>query len=144
MLRFLELSRLAGAALVVLGLLLVVLDRWLDVGSTLATMLIGIGLAFIGTLALTRSLPTVPVSNRTAPKPTDGVTETPILNLLSNSGAVALLGAIGVAVTPLQPSGKAQFGGQFVDVIAEVECVLPGSRVQVVKLEGLQIVVKAV
>jgi membrane-bound serine protease (ClpP class) len=49
---------------------------------------------------------------------------------------------MGVAVTPLRPSGKAQFGGQFVDVIAEGDYVSPGGRVQVVEIEGMRIVVK--
>ena len=58
--------------------------------------------------------------------------------------AVDLLGAMGVAVTPLRPSGKAQFGGQFLDVIAEGDYVAPGGRVQVIEIEGTRIVVKEV
>jgi len=56
----------------------------------------------------------------------------------------SLLGAIGVAVTTLRPSGKAQFGDEFLDVIAEGDYVNPGSRVQVIEIEGNRIVVKEV
>ena len=51
---------------------------------------------------------------------------------------------MGVAVTPLRPSGKAQFGEQFLDVIAEGDYVSPGGRVQVIEIEGSRIVVKEI
>ena len=53
-----------------------------------------------------------------------------------------LLGAIGVAATTLRPAGKAQFGEEFVDVLAEGSYVVPGTRVQVIEIEGNRIVVK--
>ena len=56
----------------------------------------------------------------------------------------ALLGAIGVAATPLRPAGKVQFGDDYVDVVAEGSYVLPGTRVQVIEIEGNRVVVKAV
>jgi membrane-bound serine protease (ClpP class) len=55
-----------------------------------------------------------------------------------------LLGAIGVAATPLRPAGKTQFGDEFVDVVAEGGYVLPGTRVQVIEIEGNRVVVKEV
>jgi len=65
-------------------------------------------------------------------------------NLTSAYVSPSLLGAIGVAVTTLRPSGKAQFGEEFLDVIAEGDYVNPGSRVQVIEIEGNRIVVKEV
>jgi membrane-bound serine protease (ClpP class) len=56
----------------------------------------------------------------------------------------ALLGAIGVTATPLRPAGKVQFGEDFVDVVAEGSYVQPGTRVQVIEIEGNRIVVKEV
>jgi membrane-bound serine protease (ClpP class) len=56
----------------------------------------------------------------------------------------ALLGAIGVAATTLRPAGKARFGDEFLDVIAEGDYIDPGSRVQVIEIEGNRIVVKQV
>ena len=60
------------------------------------------------------------------------------------SAYAALLGAIGVAATPLRPAGKVQFGDQFVDVVAEGSYVVPGTRVQVIEIEGNRVVVKEV
>ena len=44
----------------------------------------------------------------------------------------------------MRPAGKAQFGEDFVDVVAEGSYVLPGTRVQVVEIEGNRVVVKEV
>ena len=58
--------------------------------------------------------------------------------------AASLLGAIGVAATTLRPAGKAQFGDEFLDVIAEGDFVNPGARVQVIEIEGNRVVVKPI
>ena len=55
-----------------------------------------------------------------------------------------LIGAIGVAATPLRPAGKTQFGDEFVDVVAEGGYIMPGTRVQVIEVEGGRVVVKEV
>jgi membrane-bound serine protease (ClpP class) len=144
-------SGVAGAGLMFLGLLLVTLDRWpndqndwTNLGSTFGTLAIGMGLAVAGALALTWSLPSIPFLHQMVLKPPSEEPEHALPLSLSNSGAVELLGAIGVAVTPLRPSGKAQFGGQFLDVIAEGDYIAPGGRVQVIEIEGTRTVVKEV
>lgn len=141
----------AGAILMFLGLLLVTLenwpgspDEWTNVGSTFGSLMIGLALAGVGAVALTWSLPGIPFLNQMVLKPPGDEFEPPVASSLSNSGAVSLLGAIGVASTPLRPSGKAQFGEQFLDVIAEGDFVAPGGRVKIVEIEGPRIVVHEV
>lgn len=142
-------SGVAGAVLMYVGLLLVTLeqwpadsDEWTDVGATFGSLAIAVVLAIVGSLALTWSLPSLPILNRMVLAPPE--TELVDNASLSNSGAFALLGAIGVAATPLRPSGKAQFGELFVDVMAEGDFVAPGGRVQVVEIDGTRIVVREV
>jgi membrane-bound serine protease (ClpP class) len=144
-------SGVAGAVLMFLGLLLVTLEHWpndqkewTEFGSTFGTLAIGIALAVVGAVALTWSLPNIPLLNKMVLKPPSAEVEHAMPMSMSHSGPVDLLGAIGVAVTPLRPSGKAQFGGQFLDVIAEGDYVAPGGRVQVIEIEGTRIVVKEV
>jgi membrane-bound serine protease (ClpP class) len=144
-------SGVAGAVLMFLSLLLVTLkhwprdqEDWTNLGSTFGTLAIGLALAVAGALALTWSLPNIPLLNRMILKPPGEQEESTVPASLSRSGPVELLGAIGVAVTPLRPSGKAQFGEQFLDVIAEGDYVAPGARVQVIEIEGIRIVVKEV
>ena len=52
------------------------------------------------------------------------------------------VGAEGVARSILRPSGKAEFGGEFHDVITAGQFVEPGTRVRVVAVEGARIVVE--
>ncbi len=142
----------AGAVLMFVGLLLVTLeqwpsdpDDWAEVGATFGSLAMAIVLAVVGALALTWSLPNLPVLNRMVLRPPDTeLAEDESPASLSTSGAFALLGAMGVAATPLRPSGKAQFGEQFVDVIAEGDFVSPGGRVQVVEVDGTRIVVREI
>jgi membrane-bound serine protease (ClpP class) len=140
----------AGVALMFVGLILVTLDHWpadqndwMNVGESFGSIAIGLALAVISAIAITWSLPNLPLLNRMVLKPPAEETDTANVSL-SNSGVVALLGAIGVAVTHLRPSGKAQFGEQFVDVLAEGGYVAPGGRVRVVEIEGPHVVVKEV
>src|SRR5207302_1914767 len=114
-----------------------------NLGATFGTLAIGLALAVAGARALTWSLPSIPILNRMVLQP-PGEEALAMPASLSSSGVVELLGAIGVAATPLRPAGKAQFGERFFDVMAEGDYVAPGGRVQVVEIEGLRIIVKEV
>ncbi len=94
---------------------------------------------------LARYLPHLPYVNRLILKPHDEAGEDGAeLPESIHPEMAALLGAIGVAATPLRPAGKVRFGDDFVDVVAEGSYVLPGMRVQVVEIEGNRVVVKEV
>jgi membrane-bound ClpP family serine protease len=55
-----------------------------------------------------------------------------------------LTGKRGVALTPLVPSGKAQFGDDVVDVISEGPLVEAGSAVTVIEALGNRVKVRVV
>ncbi len=121
-------------------------SEWIDAGQTLKWYSFSIVGAVISAYFLAKYLPHVPYANRlflkppaTATEEGDGERVDPLRPELA-----ALLGAIGVAATPLRPAGKVQFGEQFVDVVAESGYVQPGTRVQVVEIEGMRVVVKEV
>lgn len=143
---------ISGILLVIVSLGLVTLERkpettreWVSFGATLTTFGLSIIGAVAGALILAWYLPHIPFFNRLILKPMgedgdgDGMAVPP-----SGVDYTSLLGAIGVAATPLRPSGKAQFGEEFLDVLAEASYVAPGSRVQVIEIEGNRIVVKEV
>jgi membrane-bound serine protease (ClpP class) len=52
------------------------------------------------------------------------------------------VGDLGVARSPLRPSGRATFGDLVADVVAEGQFVEAGCRVRVVSAEGLRVVVE--
>ena len=141
---------LTGLVLVVASLILVTLEKmpettqdWVDLGGTLTTFGLSMAAALVGAFTLAWYLPSIPYANRLILKPPTDEEDTPDAagSLPAHAG---LLGAMGVAATPLRPAGKAQFGEDFLDVVAEGDYVNVGSRVQVIEIEGNRIVVKEV
>lgn len=56
---------------------------------------------------------------------------------------VALVGDVGVVTGDLRPAGQARFGGEIVDVRSQGEYVGAGRRVQVIRREGMNILVRS-
>ena len=53
-----------------------------------------------------------------------------------------LVGSVGLATTPLGPSGKARFGNHLVDVISSGEFISRDSQVVVTEVHGNRVVVR--
>jgi membrane-bound ClpP family serine protease len=120
-------------------------EEWLGYGQALGPFTLSIIGAIVLAFFLARYLPHIPYANRLMLKPQGEADEFgEAVEDSIHPEMAALLGAIGVAATPLRPAGKVQFGDDFVDVVAEGSYVLPGSRVQVVEIEGNRVVVKEV
>jgi membrane-bound ClpP family serine protease len=144
---------ISGTLLVILSLALVTLDKrpetreeWLGLGSTLATFSLSLLAAIVAAMTVVWYLPHIPYLNRVMMKSEQELDETaegPSPDLIQPQLA-GLLGAIGVAATPLRPAGKVKFGDEYLDVVAEGSFVQPGTRVQVIEIEGNRVVVKEV
>lgn len=144
---------ISGIVLVIISLGLATLikkpettQEWLDFGTTLSTLALALVGAVVTAMILGWYLPHIPYANRLVLAPLGeeqlvlaGESELSLQPNLAN-----LLGAIGVAATPLRPAGKAQIGDEFVDVVAEGSYVPEGTRVQVIEIEGNRVVVKEV
>jgi membrane-bound serine protease (ClpP class) len=141
----------SGIAAILVSLALVTLEHrpettkeWANFGQSLAifgaAILAALGIA----LFLASHVQQIPLLNRLVLHPhgegNDDDAEVP--SPLHETEATSLLGAIGVSATPLRPAGKVQFGEEFVDVVAESGYIGPGTRVQVVEVEGNRVVVK--
>ena len=59
-------------------------------------------------------------------------------------GLESLVSQTGVALTPLRPAGRAQFGEQIVDVVTEGGFIESGDPVEVLAVHGNRIVVQTV
>jgi membrane-bound ClpP family serine protease len=143
---------ISGTLLIVFSLALVALEKrpqtteeWFGLLSMMAQF----GVALIGAVLLAvllvSYLPHIPYLNRLILKPQthEELPEEALADAVRPEVA-ALLGALGVAATPLRPAGKVKFGDEYIDVVAEGSYVEPGTRVQVVEIEGNRIVVKEV
>lgn len=117
-------------------------DQWLALGSNVGPF----GLVFVGAivaaLVIANYLPHIPILNRMVHQPPEESADGGPLDI--HPDLSGLLGAIGVAATALRPAGKAQFGDQFLDVVSQGSYIQPGTRLQVVEIEGNRIVVKDV
>jgi membrane-bound ClpP family serine protease len=141
---------ISGIALIVASLVLVILEQmpstsqeWLNVGGALVTVSVGLIGGMAAALVIAQFLPHIPYANKLMLEPPEEPQHVAELPLTQEGLEVAaLMGARGVAVTTLRPAGKAQFGEQFLDVIAEGDYLEAGARVQVTQIEGNRIVVK--
>ncbi|MEI7026687.1 NfeD family protein [Paenibacillus sp. y28] len=62
---------------------------------------------------------------------------------VSQSSRDHLFGQHGLTITPLRPSGTAVIGRERVDVVTDGEFIPAGTRVGVVRLEGIRVVVRS-
>jgi membrane-bound serine protease (ClpP class) len=56
----------------------------------------------------------------------------------------ALVGRVGVTLSPLRPSGKAQFDDEIADVMSQGDMIGSGRRIRVVGHSGAALVVEAI
>lgn len=60
---------------------------------------------------------------------------------VSNPDYKSLVGKEGVALTTLRPAGTAEIDGQKYDVVADSEYIKNGTKIKVIKTEGMRVVV---
>ncbi|NWF49586.1 MAG: nodulation protein NfeD [Ignavibacteriaceae bacterium] len=63
------------------------------------------------------------------------------LGFLSNPQSNELIGKTGIALTTLRPAGIAEIEGKKIDVVADNEYIPNGTKIKVVKVEGIRVVV---
>jgi hypothetical protein len=139
---------IAGILLVLLGLALLVVQQWPTTRDEYTALGTNIGMfagsmvaAIFAAYTVARYLPHIPYANKLVLTPPEETAEEEAAALAQPAG---MLGAIGVAITTLRPAGKARFGDQFIDVVAEGYYVETGQRVQIIEIDGMRVVVKPV
>jgi len=135
---------LAALSLLALGRVPNTEGDWTDLGGRMGYLLLGMFLAVIAAALIVRYVPHLPIVNQLLLHPAESADEGGHGAGLEEDDAEELLGAIGVAATPLRPSGKMQIGDRFLDVVAEGGYIVPGTRVQIVEIEGNRVVVKEI
>ncbi|MCL2648715.1 MAG: hypothetical protein FWD61_17220 [Phycisphaerales bacterium] len=55
-----------------------------------------------------------------------------------------LVGKRGNAMTMLRPAGTVELDGQRIDAVSEAEIIYPGTAVEIIRVDGMKVIVKAV
>lgn len=139
----------AGATLMLVALLMAAVDHYpgmpvvptagalaLPVRNLLYAALLTLGLGWV----MVKLVPRTPLQRIAVSTSTSG---TQTERLLAAAQA-AELGLTGVAVSPLRPGGKAQFGDRLLDVVTQGELLPPGTPVRVIGHRGRDPLVEAV
>lgn len=112
----------------------------------LTTVLLSTATAAVGMYYLSKNLTSLPVFNRLvlhdqSPGPEDAGSLFAAIGSQSDPLAV---GTLGVAITTLRPSGRAQFGDQLADVVAEMGIIPAGQPVRILYSSPFRVSVEPV
>ncbi len=115
----------------------------------IATVVISGGTTVAGLMFLSRHLGGLPVFNKfvlkdTGPSEDDSEDSMGMLAAMAVPREGPKVGAIGVALTPLHPSGRVQVGDDILDVVADVGFITRGTRVRLVSVDAFRITVEPV
>jgi membrane-bound serine protease (ClpP class) len=112
------------------------------------TVVVASGFIFLGcAVVVTRHFGRLPLLNRLvldAPTSSSAPATGTKASKFELWQAAVNVGDIGIADSPLRPSGKAQFGDVYVDVVADSSFVDLGKMVKVVQIHGNRVVVREI
>jgi membrane-bound serine protease (ClpP class) len=134
------------------GIILIIISLFLALISTehyfdfdmISLAILQLTGALIATLILTILLLKFLPKSSTFSKLILAEEETAERGFVSYPSAKELIGAEGIALTTLRPAGTAEINGQRVDVVADWDYVERGSRIKVIRVEGIKVVVQEV
>jgi len=125
---------LAGGVCLFLGVILVFVEFGIFWGSVSALAVLGVSASLVGYWMrhFNRSF----LGRRM-------VLDTEVADEPRYETMKGLIGAKGTTASPLRPSGKAVINGKKMDVVSEVGLIDSGVDVEVVNVEGINVVVRA-
>jgi membrane-bound serine protease (ClpP class) len=139
---------LTGAALILVSLVMAMVDLYPGgpVVPTMGQVKVPLGqilAAFMGAVVIAwglgKLLPSTPLYGQLVSTAASGVTS--VAHQARHHQA--MLGQLGIALSPLRPGGKAQFGDSILDVVTQGEMVDRGRSVRVISHSATELVVEA-
>jgi membrane-bound serine protease (ClpP class) len=137
---------IGGILLIITSLFLALIDTkmpYIDF-SLISTAIIQLSVALAGSIGLmfllAKFLPKSTLFNTLVLAESESADK----GFVSYPSVKELIGTEGVALTTLRPAGTAEFNGQRVDVVADWDYVEKGSKIKVLKVEGIKVVVEEI
>ncbi len=115
-------------------------NMWQGVVTGLKVLVSSVIASMIGIVVLVRYLPQSRIATGVI---TDNPPAEAVVPPEPYAGLVQV-GAIGVVTADLRPGGQARFGSEIVDVHSQTGYVERGTKVQVVRRNGLEIIVRPI
>ena len=119
--------------------------------SSLGTLAGALATVLVVAISINRFLPSIPFLNKlilTPPGYAEIEDNAPMLNpaVFKNEieDSPVQSGDIGITASTLRPSGKANFGDLFLDVVSDGGYIDPGMKIEVIRVAGRRIIVRPV
>lgn len=93
---------------------------------------------------LAKHLPSTPLLGRLVLKESLGGPAPTMLQAMAASNALARVGDVGRAITPLRPAGRVQMGEKIIDAVSDFGFVPAGSQVRVTSSDAFRIAVEPI
>lgn len=110
------------------------------IGTAIIQLAVALTGAFVSILLLAKFLPKSSIFSKLVLSEE----ETADRGFVSYPSAKELIGADGVALTDLRPSGSAEINNLRYDVVADWQYIEKGKKVKVIRVEGIKVVVREV
>jgi membrane-bound serine protease (ClpP class) len=111
-----------------------------DVSMAIVQLTSALVLSFIVIILLAKYLPRTTFFNKLVLSEEETVDK----GFVSYPSEKELVGVVGTALTTLRPAGSAELNGKRVDVVADWEYIEKGTKVKVLRVEGVKVVVTTV
>lgn len=111
---------------------------WQGLKSAIQVLIGSIAVSFVGIVLLIRYLPETRVAGGILSGNPVLPTDVPV----DHRTEVAQIGDVGIVTGTLRPGGQARFGQEVVEVTSQGEYIESGRRVQVIRREGMSVVVR--
>lgn len=106
------------------------------------TMLLAFGTAGFGMYFIAKHFGSIPILGKLVLKTSHGDEESPeMFSAMDDQplGSLVKVGEVGIAITPLRPSGRIQVGDHVVDAAAEFGFIDSGTKVRIVSVSAMKI-----
>jgi len=139
---------LSGVLLASHGFVVPQSSRDLQTFATSLAVIVASGVVFlVGATVISKRMGSIPILRNFALQPGGGAVanNSPAKNVttVGHSGFLVSVGDAGVADSPLRPSGRAKFGDEYVDVVAD-GFVESGQDIRVIEISGNRVLVREV